>query len=365
MSRSTEFSDTFSNVRLETARACRKLTKSELASVSGISVRSLSLFAKGNQPSPETAKALADALDFPVQYFYQKADHGAHRSVASFRSQSRLSAADRDAAIAAGSLAIEVSKWIQSKFCLPPVRIPDLSCCTPEEAATSVRAFLGIGCQVISNMVHMLESMGIRVFSLKQCREVDAFSLWCDGVPYVFLNAGKSAERSRMDAAHELGHLVMHRGSMHEPRQAEAEANTFASCLLMPGEPLLAEMPGIVTMSWLMKTKKRWKVSVAAMNYRMHSLGLLSDWSYRTNCIEIAKRGYRLQEPEPIPHEFSSLLRSVLDLLREDGIGRAQIAEMLSIPESDLSDLLFGLTMSAIDGGGKKSRGGAQLSLVK
>lgn len=41
--------------------------------------------------------------------------------------------------------------------------------------------------------------------------EIDAFSLWRDDRPYIFLNTSKSAERSRFDAAHELGHLVLHR----------------------------------------------------------------------------------------------------------------------------------------------------------
>jgi hypothetical protein len=50
------------------------------------------------------------------------------------------------------------------------------------------------------------------VFSLAlDAAEVDAFSMWRQSTPYVFLNTKKSAEHGRFDAAHELGHLVLHR----------------------------------------------------------------------------------------------------------------------------------------------------------
>ncbi|MEU8739183.1 ImmA/IrrE family metallo-endopeptidase [Streptomyces halstedii] len=52
--------------------------------------------------------------------------------------------------------------------------------------------------------------------------EVDAFAVWREGVPFVFLNTQKSAERGRFDAAHEFGHLVMH-GSEHACSGPEAE----------------------------------------------------------------------------------------------------------------------------------------------
>src|SRR3546814_19715675 len=88
-------------------------------------------------------------------------------------------------------------------------------------------------------MVHLLESRGIRVFSLSEnTKEVDAFSVWRDDAPYVFLNRFKSAERSRYDAAPELAHLCLHKhgGAAAEYRDSsgENEANAFAGAFLMP-----------------------------------------------------------------------------------------------------------------------------------
>lgn len=75
-----------------------------------------------------------------------------------------------------------------------------------------VRAHWRIGELPIGNLIHLLESKGVRVYSLaEQGKSLDAFSLWHQNIPFVFLKTNKTAEHSRMDAAHELGHLVLHR----------------------------------------------------------------------------------------------------------------------------------------------------------
>jgi hypothetical protein len=83
---------------------------------------------------------------------------------------------------------------------------------SPDTAALYLRQNWGLGERPIPNMLKLLEAKGVRVFSLAEnTKAVDAFSVWRNGLPYVFLNIAKSAERSRFDASHELGHLVMHK----------------------------------------------------------------------------------------------------------------------------------------------------------
>lgn len=92
------------------------------------------------------------------------------------------------------------------------------------------------------NVVHQPEAHVVRVFSLsRDCPEVDAFSFWDRGVPFVLLSTEKTAERGRFDAAHELGHSVLH-GEEQMPHgpQAEAEAHRFAAAFLMPRADVLA-----------------------------------------------------------------------------------------------------------------------------
>ncbi|WP_254402128.1 ImmA/IrrE family metallo-endopeptidase [Streptomyces sp. AC555_RSS877] len=79
-------------------------------------------------------------------------------------------------------------------------------------------------------MVHLLQSHGVRVFSLSpDSLEVDAFAVWRGTTPFVFLNTMETVERSTFDAAHELGHLVMHATRERPAPEAERQANDFTS----------------------------------------------------------------------------------------------------------------------------------------
>lgn len=104
----------------------------------------------------------------------------------------------------------------------------------PAAAARTIRQYWAIGERPIGNMVKLLETKGVRVFSLAEnTRNVDAFSCWRNDEPYIFLNTFKSTERSRFDAAHELGHLVLHKhGGARQGRSAEHEAHLFCGLIL-------------------------------------------------------------------------------------------------------------------------------------
>ena len=142
---------------------------------------------------------------------------------------------------------------------------------------------------------------------------VDDALAWRNDVPYVFLNTFKSAERSRLDAAHELAHLILHKhGGPQQGRDAEIEANSFASSFLMPKADVRSRLPFVSRLDELVVAKKRWGVSTAALAYRLHKLGILSDWQYRTFCIQINQKGYRTEEPNGLPREESVIWKKVL-----------------------------------------------------
>jgi hypothetical protein len=91
-------------------------------------------------------------------------------------------------------------------------------------------------------------------------------------------------------------------------------------------------------------------VSALALTYRLHDIGMLSDWHYRTTCIELGQRGYRTDEPQGTIRETSQLLEKVFRLLRKKGVSRADIAAELCIGTDDINDFIFGLAMTAVDG---------------
>jgi len=274
-------------------------------------------------------------------------------------------------ALGAGAIAFHVNAWLESKFELPKAALPDLSHePTPEVAADSLRRYWGIGEMPIRNMIHLLEAKGVRVFSLAiDAREVDAFSTWKASTPFIFLNIHKSSEHGRYDAAHELAHLVLHRHSSPHGREAEIQANEFAGAFLMPRASVLAHARRFPALATLIQLKRIWTTSVAALNYRLHEVGLLTDWQYRSLCIEIATHGYRTKEPNEAPREASQILRKVLAALHEDGFSRSKIARTLSLPPSELEQLMFGLVMTGIEGGRRGSHNASEemhpnLSLV-
>ncbi|AZD36979.1 MULTISPECIES: XRE family transcriptional regulator [Pseudomonas] len=340
------------------ARVRRRFTKAQLAKELGITSRSLQNYETGaSYPDPGTLEKIAKLLNFPQQFFFidEEMPELREHSV-SFRKLSKMTDALKACTFAAGAIAFKVNHWIEERFSLPLAELPDLSDLEPEEAAATLRRAWGLGNAPIPNMVHLLESKGIRVFSLaEETREVDAFCTWYEGKPFVFLNTIKSAERSRFDAAHELGHLVrdvytMQHGQAHGP-EMERQADAFAAAFLMPKESVAANQPPAYTIKYLMKLKHYWGVSLAALAYRFSSLGLVSEWNYRGLCIEIARSGYRTNEPEPMERETSQLLTKVLDILHSRKQGRREIAESLSLSIDEINALTFQLTrLSVISG---------------
>lgn len=345
----------FNPQRLTIARQKRKLTKTVLANESQVTTRSISAYENGDTvPTSETIIAIARVLRFPVDFFFAPPIDRPEVEAVSFRSLSSMTAAQRDSALAAGALATVLASWIERRFVLPECKLIDLRGCVPETAAAEVRSLWGLGQKPIKNTVHLLEANGVRVFSLAEdCQQVDAFSFWHDSTAFIFLNTFKSAEHSRFDAMHELGHLVMHRHGGPDGRVAEHEADAFASAMLMPRDDVLAHAPRLASLPVLVQLKKRWTVALSALNYRLHDLGLTTDWHYRTLCIQISERGYRKNEPEPCARETSQILQKVFAALKNEGITRSGIADGLCLRTEDLDALVFGLVITGI-GGGKK-----------
>jgi Zn-dependent peptidase ImmA (M78 family)/transcriptional regulator with XRE-family HTH domain len=364
----------FNPSRLRVARKKRRLSKTRLAEVTGLSLRAISAYESGEFAAATDAAAyLASALDFPVSFFYGDDLHEPSLETASFRSLARMSASTRDAALASGALAVLLHDWVERRFALPDPELPDLREEDPETAAIALRHEWGLGERPIRNMIHLVESKGVRVFSMvEDSVDVDAFSLWRDRTPFMFLNTMKSSEHSRFDAAHELGHLVLHRQAGLHRKESEQEANRFASAFLMPRSGVLARAPMLPTVRSLVALKRQWIVSVAALAYRLHALGLIKDWHYRNLCIEIAKRGYRKNEPAGAPPEMSVILRKVFHALRAEGISKADVARDLSCNLEDIDNTIFGLVVTALPGGrthrgqtAPKDAGGRSIHLVK
>jgi Zn-dependent peptidase ImmA (M78 family) len=333
--------------RLELARKRRRYTAKILAEKARVAPVTLSRVVNGVQvPDDATIDKLVAALGYPREFFFRDDIDPIDASTASFRSLKAMTARERDAALAAGELAYELADWVRAKFNLPKADFLDLSHeHDPAAAARTLRQRWAIGERPIGNMVKLLETKGVRIFSLAEnTKNVDAYSCWRNDEPYIFLNTFKSTERSRFDAAHELGHLVLHKhGGAKQGRSAEHEAHLFAASFLMPQDDVLATVPFVTTLDQIVRAKVRWGVSVAALAYRLHKLNLLTDWHYRTICFRINQK-YGTEEPNGLSPERSSVWQVVLTELWKEGITKSHIAAELAIPSDEMENLLFALT---------------------
>jgi Zn-dependent peptidase ImmA (M78 family) len=307
----------FNASRLKLARLRRGLSLTKLATESGVSLRSLTDYENSKRPpSKENLLKLAVTLGVTPEFFERDTIEPVPVQAASFRKLSKATATRRDAVLATAALTLEFYKTIEKYFRLPAPAIPTFDKLPPDQAADLVRRQWNLGDRPISNMIHLLESKGVRVASLNhEYNDIDAFCFYMDAVPYVLLNTSKSAERQRFDLAHELAHLVLHSEVEMEitsSKEREVQANAFASSFLMPRSAVLSQLMAGASRDRILAARSYWKVSAMAMTHRLHELRLLSDWQYRSTCIELSDLGYRKEEPGGIVAESSQLLRKVI-----------------------------------------------------
>ncbi len=357
-------STTFVPARLEMARAIRQMAATDLAAAAGTTPPWVSQAENMKKtPSPELIREFARVLRFPVDFFYRPVASSPPSDAFHFRATSRLAKKDEATARGLSTLAIELSEWIEATYCAPAPAVPELqdlidsdADLAPEQAAEALRGAWGLGVAPIKNLLQLLESKGAKIYSAGgPLQAIDAFSFRHGPTPVIFLNIHKSAERLRFDLAHELGHLVMHGGSLHvEPGKVkEQAANDFASSFLMPRADVLGAIRGNLMLEDIMVLKRRWRVSAMALNLRAHRLGVISEWTYGTLAKQLSMAGFRRGEPgSDLRAECSSLLTQVLSDMRARGEGFTNIAKALSVRAQDIQDLMLGIVTFAIQNDG-------------
>lgn len=332
--------------RIRIARTRRGMTKSELARLLGVTPRSITRYESGEAPT-DSAEALSSVLQFPAEFFSAADAPEIEASTVSFRAARRATAQHRGAAVSAGSIGIEIDRWICQRFVLPSVDVPTHPGERPRLAARLVRAQWGLGTRPLPNAVQLAESRGVRVYTLPPIAEqVDAYSAWYDDKPFVFLARRRSPEGMRFDVAHELGHLVLHPAAACDNTIQEREANEFASEFLIPRDAIPEYMRTNPTITELLTVRDQFKVSAMALAHATHAAGRMTDWAYRNTCIELSGRGFRRGEPGGMPtHEMSRVFPQTLGI--HGTVTTRQIAADLHVPVQEVRALTFGVELGA------------------
>ena len=227
-----------------------------------------------------------------------------------------------------------------------PVRIPELKP-EPIHAARMTRSQLGLSPdRPIGNLINALEKGGVLILALPILLEGrDAFSAWVgqeQDIPVIFLSGGKPGDRLRFNIAHELAHLVMHRGKHDEGKELELQANIFASEMLMPEEGLMIDLVPPITLTSLAPLKPKWGVSIQALVKRAKDLEIISARQYRYLFEQIGSRGWIMQEPInlSVPIEKPRAFKKMAELIYNRPPDIKRFADDVKLTPSFIRELL-------------------------
>ncbi|MBE6140644.1 MAG: ImmA/IrrE family metallo-endopeptidase [Firmicutes bacterium] len=195
-----------------------------------------------------------------------------------------------------------------------------------EKAANDFRNYINISNkQPLSDLINILENLGIIIIQIKnpdnRFDDFDGLSELVNNVPVIVLLDGiKDGARQRFTIAHELGHLVLN--IIDEELDEEKLCNRFASALLMPKEAVINEFGisrGKINFFELIAFRNEFKVSYAAIVYRLKDLDIISEYIYKKLNIDISQRIGK-KDPNPIQPEISYQFKRIVYKLEADEI---------------------------------------------
>jgi len=346
--------------RLSEARDARGLTQVALSELINRTSSAVSRWEGGEQtPELDAVEALSRALNLPNSFFLR--EQPAHGDAPLFfRSMAATTQTMRRRTCARLRWAQDISLSLQNWLDLPPVNVPqieandfhDISDSDIEKMALLCREQWGLGLGPISDVLLVLENAGLCVIKEEVgSATMDGLSNWSelDGRPYILIAKDKDVcVRSRLDAAHELGHLVLHRKLKQNTlkdksafKEIERQAFYFAGAFLMPAESFGAEIwsPSLSSFQVL---KSRWKTSIGAMIKRASALGIITDEYERRLWKYYSARSWRTSEPldDILEPENPRLMARSIRLLVEGNVrSREDLLEEFRLPAADIEVL--------------------------
>jgi Zn-dependent peptidase ImmA (M78 family)/DNA-binding XRE family transcriptional regulator len=335
------------STRLKQLRLAQGLSLDELAAKMGgiVTKQSLSKYELGAaQPTPVVLNKLAAALNIKAAHLW--AEPTIEVEFIAYRRKSSLPKREREKV---ESLVIRtLEERLKILSLVDGVEKPEIPVKhwnikkleDAEAAAAHLREHWSLGADPISSIVGVLETQWMQVI------EIDADERF-DGISAVATEKGKdviigaalvtrrgvAGERQRLNLAHELGHLVL---KMIGDVDEEKAAFRFGAAFLVPAEAILREVGvrrTLVHTEELLLLKQRYGLSLQALLYRLHDLGIITNSHYKRWFIDINRLGWRMKEPGEFPPEQPQWFRQqVLRLLTESVISKEAAETALGEP---------------------------------
>jgi Zn-dependent peptidase ImmA (M78 family)/transcriptional regulator with XRE-family HTH domain len=318
------------------AREFRGLTQKELATELDVSPPIISRIEAGLLPvSEEMVDKMSQVLKLPKRFFsepahiypfgihlYRRAKGIPQKILTSINAEINVDSIRIDKLLKAAKITRDNVPFIDPESNAEKYK-------TVSEIARAMRFSWNIPRGPIENLTKVLEDAGILVvFSNFNTRFFDAVSFSTQSGRYViFVNGQMPGDRIRYSLAHECGHIIMHR-IPHE--KIEDEANDFAGEFLLPEKEIRPYLSNL-TLETLANLKRYWKVSMQAILVRAKTLSTITPNQYKYLWMQMAKMGYKLNEPVEIVSEQPTLLQELVNIYIQD----------YNYSDSELKMLLF------------------------
>lgn len=165
-----------------------------------------------------------------------------------------------------------------------------------------------IGEDPIYNVVEFLEDKFIKVIPVAADNEFDGLQTKIEGkYAVIVFNSSKinKPDRIRFTLMHELGHLLLDFGDLPE-NEVETLCNKFAGAMLLPKTVIqkeLGEKRSKLSVQELGNIKKQYGVSMQAIAFRAHDLGIITTSTIKQFFYTFKQLGWNRDEPIQYDYE--------------------------------------------------------------
>lgn len=293
--------------RLEQARKMRGLSLRALAEQmqGAVTAAALHKYETGQMlPGSAVLLAMASALRQSVDYFFRPPT--VDLAQIEFRKRSKLTVKQKVEVQEQARdfferyLEVERLLGVDTGFINPLADLTIRKAEGIETAADKLREEWKLGLSPLPNVLELLEDRQIKVFELEAPESFDGLSGWAGKIPVVVVNKMFPADRKRLTALHELGHLLLQFADGFSKKEVEKFCHQFAGALLMPKGVFVEEFGGKrdkITVNELCDLKKHYGISIAAIMARAKNLGLVTDHFYVRFNILLNAKHWRQVEP--------------------------------------------------------------------
>ena len=343
--------------RVRQVRELLGLTQTQLAEACDVKQPDISALESGlSAPQPLIVDRLVAATGFSSEWFAAEPLEEFSEGTIRYRKKSKATKKDDRRAVRRLEVAFELVAELSDGLRTPSVSLPHPGLLQDvndlEGVAIQTRSALDLPEHgPIRHVIRAVERAGAVVVGLPvdfgtsgRAQHHHGVSAWSDvesSRPVIGFSAHDPGDRQRHTIAHEIGHLVLHRGLPEHDRDYEVEASRFAGAFLMPRDDAIEAFLSGVTLKQLAQLKASWGISIASLILRARQVGMIDEKRQESLFKQLSGRGWRTSEPVRVHREEPALLPRLLEAQFGAPIEWLVASRTLGLPPHLLREITF------------------------